>query len=126
MLTEHVPPVQQSASAEVNGEDGPQIAVYEGPLQTSPWADLLCFGGLGPGEVTVDGAKLVGISQRRTRAGARFQMAIHRRFEIADLADVWAAPPPAPQDLPPVATLERFGPIVDLDLVDLLASELSA
>jgi lipoate-protein ligase A len=32
----------------------------------------VCFAGLGPGEVTSAGAKVVGIAQRRTRLGARF------------------------------------------------------
>ena len=48
---------------------------HAGPLVTSPWSRLVCFAGLGPGEVTVDGAKVVGMSQRRTRAGALFQSA---------------------------------------------------
>lgn len=34
------------------------------------WSRLVCFSGLGPGEVSIDGEKVVGISQRRTRAGA--------------------------------------------------------
>ena len=39
-----------------------------------PWSRLVCFGGLGTGEVVDEGGvKLVGLSQRRTRAGARFQ-----------------------------------------------------
>lgn len=42
---------------------------------------LVCFAAMGPGEVAVGGRKLVGISQRRTRAGARFQCVVHRRFE---------------------------------------------
>jgi lipoate---protein ligase len=49
-------------------------AVHRGPLVRTPWSDLVCFAGLGPGEVTsAGGAKVVGISQRRTRAAARFQ-----------------------------------------------------
>ncbi|MDQ4090648.1 MAG: hypothetical protein M3163_10155 [Actinomycetota bacterium] len=48
---------------------------HAGPLVTTPWSQLVCFAGLGPGEVTVDGVKVVGISQRRTRAGALFQSA---------------------------------------------------
>ena len=48
---------------------------HEGPLRASPWSRLVCFAGLGPGEVTVGGAKVVGMSQRRTRAGALFQCA---------------------------------------------------
>jgi lipoate---protein ligase len=102
----------------------PQISVYGGPVQVTPWADLVCFGGLGPGEVTVNGAKLVGISQRRTRAGARFQMAVHKKFQIDDLASLWALPTPDPEMLPEVATLDACGPISDRDLVDLLAQQL--
>lgn len=50
---------------------------HEGPMVTSRWSPLVCFAGLGPGEVVdADGAKLVGIAQRRTRAGARFQCAV--------------------------------------------------
>lgn len=36
--------------------------------------EQVCFAGLGPGEVTADGRKVIGISQRRVRAGARFQI----------------------------------------------------
>lgn len=45
-------------------------AVHQGPLVTGRHGQMACFAGLGPGEVTVAGRKLVGISQRRDRAGA--------------------------------------------------------
>jgi lipoate-protein ligase A len=50
--------------------------VHRGPLVRTPLSDLVCFAGLGPGEVTVDGRKVVGMAQRRTRAGALFQCAV--------------------------------------------------
>ena len=53
----------------------PGATCHDGPLVTTPWSGLVCFAGLGPGEVCVDGAKAVGMSQRRTRAGALFQTA---------------------------------------------------
>jgi lipoate-protein ligase A len=56
---------------------------HRGGMVTTPWSRLVCFGGLGPGEV-VDGPggpKVVGIAQRRTRAGARFQCAVNRTWE---------------------------------------------
>ena len=59
------------------GSLGRAGVVHRGPLRPSPWSDRVCFAGLGTGEV-VDagsGAKLLGLSQRRTRAGARFQCA---------------------------------------------------
>lgn len=48
---------------------------HDGPLVSGAWSALVCFAGLGPGEVRARGAKVVGISQRRTRAGALFQSA---------------------------------------------------
>jgi lipoate-protein ligase A len=63
---------------------------HEGPLQRRPWSDLVCFAGLGPGEVTVDGRKAVGIAQRRTRAAARFQCALLQTWDPAPLAEVLA------------------------------------
>ena len=54
---------------------GAGARAHAGPLITTPWSRLVCFAGLGPGEVTVGGAKVVGMAQRRTRAGALFQCA---------------------------------------------------
>jgi lipoate-protein ligase A len=102
-----------------------EITVFQGAVERSAWADLLCFGGLGPGEVTLDGAKLVGLSQRRTRSGAWFQMAVHRRFEIADLTELWAVKTPPLSALGPVATLDRIAAISNAELVELLALQLS-
>jgi lipoate---protein ligase len=59
--------------------------VHRGPMVRTPWSSLVCFAGLGPGEVTIDGRKLVGISQRRTRAGARFQCAVYARHDPSAL-----------------------------------------
>ena len=66
--------------------------VHRGGLLATAWSSLVCFAGVGPGEVTVDGAKAVGISQRRTRAGARFQCAVHRRWDPDRLASLLAGP----------------------------------
>ncbi len=52
------------------------IAVHDGPLVTTAASSVLCFAGLGPGEVTVDGAKVVGLSQRRTRSTIRLQASL--------------------------------------------------
>jgi lipoate-protein ligase A len=49
------------------------ICVHRGPLLHRTAGRLVCFAGLGPGEVTVGGNKVVGLSQRRTRRAARFQ-----------------------------------------------------
>ena len=45
----------------------PGATVHRGPMVRTTWSSLVCFAGLGPGEVRVGAAKVVGISQRRTR-----------------------------------------------------------
>ena len=60
--------------------DRDQLRVHRGGLERSSLSDLVCFGGLGPGEVTLHGEKVVGISQRRTREMARFQCVVHQRW----------------------------------------------
>ncbi len=59
-------------------------------LVTTPWSSLVCFGGMGPGEVTVGGAKVVGLAQRRTREGAWFQGAALLRWAPGDLLGLLA------------------------------------
>jgi lipoate-protein ligase A len=59
-------------AAAIGRTDG---SVWRGPMRTTLWSPVVCFAGLGPGEVTVDGRKVVGISQRRTRRGTLFQTA---------------------------------------------------
>jgi lipoate-protein ligase A len=49
---------------------------------------LVCFGGLGSGEVMVDGRKVVGVSQRRGRWGSRFQLAVYSEFDPVPLVDL--------------------------------------
>jgi lipoate-protein ligase A len=59
---------------------GNRAEVHHGPMVTTPFSRSLCFAGLAPGEVTVDGAKLFGVSQRRGRDGARFQCVAYRSW----------------------------------------------
>src|SRR5439155_1886744 len=54
---------------------------HDGALVCTPWCRQVCFAGLGPGEVTVGGRKVVGLAQRRTRAGALFQCAALLRWD---------------------------------------------
>ena len=64
---------------------GDGAVVHRGPMVRSEWSDLVCFAGLGPGEVTVEGRKVVGISQRRTRAAARFQCVAYETWNVDPL-----------------------------------------
>jgi lipoate-protein ligase A len=59
-------------------------------MRRAPWSIRVCFAGTGPGEVTLDGRKVVGISQRRTRQGALFQCAVIVSWDPAGLLDVLA------------------------------------
>lgn len=52
------------------------------------WGATVCFAGAAPGEVFRDGAKVVGLSQRRGRRGARFQCLAYRRWRPAEWASV--------------------------------------
>jgi lipoate-protein ligase A len=80
----------------------------KGPgMVSTPWSSLICFDGFGPGEVLVDGRKLVGISQRRTRVAARLQCCWYSSTDPARLVGLLDADiRPAITDLAPVATLD--------------------
>ncbi len=94
-----------------------ELSVWEGPMLRGPWSELVCFAGVGPGEVLLGppgtarggpsgpgtgrgapgqpGPKLVGVSQRRSRAGALFQSAALLRWRPSDLLDALALDPSA-------------------------------
>jgi lipoate---protein ligase len=112
-----------AAALGATGAPGP-LAVHRGPMLRTPWSDLVCFAGRGPGEV-IDpaGAKVVGISQRRTRAAARFQCAALGRWDPAAIAALLVVEdrPALATDLAGVAA----GTGVDLDtLLDALLATL--
>lgn len=67
---------------------GVPASVHRGAYEAGPSDGLVCFASLGPGEVMVNGRKLIGISQRRTREGSRFQCIAYNRFELGPLATV--------------------------------------
>jgi lipoate-protein ligase A len=64
--------------------------VWRGALVRSPWSDRICFAGRGPGEVTVGGAKVLGLSQRRTRTHTQFQCAALITWDPSELLAVMA------------------------------------
>jgi lipoate---protein ligase len=61
-----------AALADVLAPGTGQLEVANRGDRPSEWSRMLCFAGLGAGEVTLDGHKIVGISQRRDRSGAWF------------------------------------------------------
>ncbi|MGO9962319.1 MAG: lipoyl protein ligase domain-containing protein [Acidimicrobiales bacterium] len=75
-----------AAIAAVLGAPGDRagVAVNRGPRRATALSRTLCYAGLGAGEVTVAGRKVVGMSQRRERAGAW----IHSMALLSDQSDV--------------------------------------
>ena len=65
------------------------VLVHRESLSSDAWGDLMCFAGVGPGEVVQRNdeamSKLVGISQRRTRDYARFQCTIYTKWNPHDV-----------------------------------------
>jgi hypothetical protein len=68
------------------------------------WCPSVCFAGVGAGEVLApDGAKIVGMASRRTRAGALFQCAVPLVWDAAAYVALFGLPPEAEADLVAVA-----------------------
>jgi lipoate-protein ligase A len=67
-------------------------AVHRGRATRTAWSDLVCFAGVGPGEVTVGVRKLVGLAQHRSRAGARLHTMAPVRWDPARLVACLRAP----------------------------------
>jgi len=78
----------------------PALEVHRGPMVRTPWSEVVCFAGLGPGEVVRGNRKVLGLSQRRTRSWIRYQCAIYRRWDAARLVGLLQEP------LPPLAELQ--------------------
>ncbi len=83
------------------GVDRRRLAVHEGPMRATAWSPTICYDGIGAGEVLLDGAKLVGISQRRTRGYARLQCSWYTAYRAESLVDLFV-----PERRPPVGELQ--------------------
>ena len=103
-------------------DPGQEVTVHEGAMRSTASSSLVCFDGVGAGEVLVDGRKLVGISQRRTRHAARLQCCWYSTYDPSRLVELLAPNlRPGLVDLTPVATM----PSMSSDaVVDLLAATL--
>ena len=62
------------------GHDGIEVQ-GAGPGACTRWSSLVCFGGVGAGEVSIRGRKVVGLAQRRNRRGAWFHTACVRHWD---------------------------------------------
>jgi len=70
-------------------------AVHRDRLTSRGTERSVCFAALGPGEVTRDTHKVVGIAQRRTKDAARFQCTVYREIDLALHAQLLRGPLPA-------------------------------
>ena len=69
-----------------------QAQVYRDSFSTGVDGRVVCFASSSPGEVFVGTNKLVGISQRRSRDGARFQCVLYRQWQPTEWSHVLASP----------------------------------
>lgn len=77
----------------------PDLSVHRGQFVRTTWSGHVCFAGLGGGEVVQGRRKVIGISQRRTRNGARFQSALYRHWRPENYAGLFSPPAPTAADL---------------------------
>jgi lipoate-protein ligase A len=78
------------AWVEALGGVGLAATWYDGPMRQTSWSRRVCFAGLGPGEVLVDGRKAVGLSQRRTRATTLFQCCVMLQWDPRAILELLA------------------------------------
>jgi lipoate-protein ligase A len=76
------------AWVEALGNLGLAARWHDGPMVHTPWSRRVCFAGVGPGEVLLDGRKVVGMSQRRTRTAALFQCCVMLRWDPEVILDL--------------------------------------
>jgi lipoate-protein ligase A len=82
------------------------VTVNDNSMVRTEWSTLICFDGIGPGEVLLDGRKLLGISQRRTRTALRLQCCWYHQVDPAALVALFPALDGIdPAALSPIATL---------------------
>jgi lipoate---protein ligase len=62
--------------------------VWKSAMKKTQWSTMVCFAGVGPGEVLVGGRKVVGISQRRTRSACLFQTAAALEWDARPLLEL--------------------------------------
>lgn len=96
------------SAARAGSGDEPAFDVHRGRVTDREASRVACFAAVGPGEVLRGTAKVVGISQRRTRHWARFQCVAYRAWDPADLVGLLA--PPAATE-PVVEALARVAPL---------------
>jgi lipoate-protein ligase A len=75
------------------------LEVHRSGLVRSGWSSVVCFAGMGPGELSRGGRKVLGLSQRRTRSAIRYQCAVYRTWDPGRLHELLAEPRPGRDEL---------------------------
>jgi lipoate-protein ligase A len=113
-----------AALAQAGGSVVPDV--HRGGMWCTAWSSLVCFAGIGPGELVLEERKLLGLSQRRSRQAARFQCAVHQAVDLAAIVPLLAGALPAPDLLPGVAVLAEVTAAPADDVVAALGDQLAA
>lgn len=96
----------------VSALDVRRAHAHKGAMLTGDFARDVCFIGVGPGEVLVDGKKIVGISQRRRRSGAVFQCSVLTQPNAQDVTGLVRVDDDVALD---AQLAGRVGHVVDFD-----------
>jgi lipoate-protein ligase A len=68
------------------------LSVHRGGSVPAPGSDVVCFAGVGPGEVVQEGRKVVGLAQWRSREGVLVHGCAYRRWDPEPLIDLLDLP----------------------------------
>ena len=73
---------------------GVDATIHEDSMMGSRWSDVVCFAGRAPGEVLLEGRKVVGVAQWRTRVGAWFQCVALLAWHAGEMVEALDLRPP--------------------------------
>ena len=90
---------------------GGAVAVHSGAPVCTRWSDVVCFAGTANGEVVVDGRKVVGVSQWRSKEGALTHALAYEGVDWQLMARLLGLPDEASAELAATtATLGQLDP----------------
>lgn len=104
-----------------------EFEMHTGNLVGGPIGKEICFAGIGPGEITFEGAKVVGISQRRTANGSVFQCTLYSRYPSVEVENIMGSvleSLPIPGYALGIAEIvNEFSQLPDAEIVSILETE---
>lgn len=103
----------------------PGLWQFVGQTDTDANAELVCFAGHSHGELMVEDSKLVGLSQRRTRDGARVQGQLHFIDPTTEILALIVEEAPRPLRRPAIVD-EQVRDVLNNGLLDALTSVVGA